>query len=375
MVPSPCTHLSHPDHSSTFFFSLFPQQLNDAGHGFIYQSQVERAVSPYVSSFQLFMHLRAVSSYASMRWIPFFDDRYKWHGAPYRSLLKPSKGQLGRRIFFLDGISILEGAHVWLAFKRYSVSSDELWIILRYDFDSLKLKGAIHEAIIRGLHQTLQDRLKLMTDSRLLQKDLQSRFDFPIHLLPIPHTEMPVVEELFSSLSPLRCYWPGPPRFEKGWETIRSVLHLKWLGEPIELVASQKASFHSSSIRVVELSPVLSHSQYWEEMLRCDVLLLPYAPSTYSYSTSGVFVEGVIAGKIPIVSRGTWLASELTRFGLDRLIVDWQNPFFWQQIVDLTQNGDILFKLSQMQQEYRSFHCFDTFQATLLSLMDDRCQK
>jgi hypothetical protein len=363
MLQTCCQGMNKPH-----FFSLSPHQMNDAGHDFIYQRCVEQAVSPHVAVFKVFMRSDAKLSNRPDHWIPFFDSKYKWHGMPYRKILR-EHGTDNRRIFFCDGFSLLEGGHILFAFQFLSRSFDELWLILRYDFDSLKFCGKLHRAIIHILHRKLRKRLKLFTDSATLQQDLKKKLNLPIYLLPIPHTNIPIIYTKPSFSNKLRCYWPGLPRLAKGWDHIRRILTFNAPSQPhIEIVASRDAALNSSNIKTFALPSVLEYDQYWQEILNCDVLLLPYDPSFYRFSTSGIFVEGIVAGKIPVVHAKTWLADELNRFYLQDLIVDWEDPNFWQNIIRLAKDSTIAEKLSQMRYEYRSFHSLNNFAKYLVRM-------
>jgi hypothetical protein len=353
------------------FFALLPQQLTDGGHGFVYHHQLEKALDQAVSSFQLLMRRGATSSYASPRWTPLFDRWYKWNGAAYRSLFQTAGDKGARRIFLSDGCSLLEGVQLCITAHLYARPLDELWLILRHDFASLKCNGAFHRLAIRTLHRKFGSRLKILTDSYSLQQALTSRLELPVSLLPIPHAEAPIAPASPTVPGVLRCYWSGQPRLAKGWNQIRHILTLPPpQGLQIQLTASEESKLQSQTIQVRHLPPILSHAQYWEELGNCDLLLLPYDPVIYRYSTSGIFVEGMIRGKIPLVSAGTWLASELARFDLEALIVDWEDPAFWERCHELAHDPEIAAKLRQMQSAYRAFHTLSQFSAKLTSLLN-----
>lgn len=62
-------------------------------------------------------------------------------------------------------------------------------------------------------------------------------------------------------------------------------------------------------------------------------MLIPYDAIAYQERTSGVFTEAVMAGNIPLTTTNTWMARELLKFGLDNLIISWENPeSVWQHI-------------------------------------------
>ncbi len=86
-----------------------------------------------------------------------------------------------------------------------------------------------------------------------------------------------------------------------------------------------------------------------------SLILLPYDPIVYQSSTSGIFVEVIIAGKLPLVKEGSWLSHELKKFNLPELIVDWQRPDFFTHAKTLLHSDEIQEKLEQMRKVYLSF--------------------
>jgi len=87
-----------------------------------------------------------------------------------------------------------------------------------------------------------------------------------------------------------------------------------------------------------------------------DAILMPYNIWNYRYSSSGIFIEAVVANKVPIVSPGLWISEELKKHDLASLIVDFDDPKILSLIVDLVLNEDIRAKLKLMSQAYREFH-------------------
>ena len=59
----------------------------------------------------------------------------------------------------------------------------------------------------------------------------------------------------------------------------------------------------------------LSDEAYRQEIDKTDIFLLPYSPEFYRFSTSGVFTEAMIQGKVLILPNNTWIANEVRKFG------------------------------------------------------------
>src|SRR3989344_6122135 len=104
-------------------------------------------------------------------------------------------------------------------------------------------------------------------------------------------------------------------------------------------------------------------------MKEADIILLPYDPSIYRSGTSGVFVEAIIAGKIPVVKEGSWLSYELKRFSLEELVIDWEKKNLYEYFCSLPKNKEVLQKLEKMRIEYRKFHSIRTYQKQIEELL------
>lgn len=91
-------------------------------------------------------------------------------------------------------------------------------------------------------------------------------------------------------------------------------------------------------------------------------MLIPYDAIAYQERTSGVFTEAVMAGNIPLTTTNTWMARELLKFGLDNLIISWENPeSVWQHIEKVFHCQETRCKLKKMQESYRNIHNIHNF--------------
>ena len=83
---------------------------------------------------------------------------------------------------------------------------------------------------------------------------------------------------------------------------------------------------HRDGMQAVSLPTHLTRTEYLMQLAISDLVLLPYDALAYKERTSGIFIETIVAGKMPAVTRGTWMAGELARYDLSELIVDWNAP-------------------------------------------------
>ena len=94
-----------------------------------------------------------------------------------------------------------------------------------------------------------------------------------------------------------------------------------------------------------------------------NIVLLPYfggEGEAYKLSSSGIFVDAVTAGLLPLVTKDTWMEYELNRFNLNELVVDWSkytNPFDLCALINrLICAKNTMRKLDDMRHSYATFH-------------------
>ena len=116
------------------------------------------------------------------------------------------------------------------------------------------------------------------------------------------------------------------------------------------------------------VSTMLSRKEYVEWMRIVDLVLLPYSAKDYAYRTSGIFVEAIVLGAVPIVTNNTWMAYELQRFDLFELIFEWDECNLMDRLCHLPCNINTRKKLEFMRSYYRGFHCVQGFATSLLNL-------
>jgi hypothetical protein len=199
-------------------------------------------------------------------------------------------------------------------------------------------------------------RLFLFTDSEIIQKAI------PSYLLPIPHTELP---GCFSIKTDVYLLWPGAPRLSKGLNEIQHLASQLTQEHQIEVTLAETTPIAFTSPHIRKIPHPLPRLDYLSELHRCTGVLLPYNPAIYRGGTSGIFVEAVIAGKVPFVKEGTWMAYELRKFNLHELILDWESSDLPSKIAQLLKSDQLLSKLSLMMDNYRSFHSQDRFASIL----------
>lgn len=259
----------------------------------------------------------------------------------YYSLFRGNRG-----VFFIEQFGVKELIFILVAALLGKQKDDVLALLFRRTFYGWKCKLAL------GVMKWVS-KVKLYADSELIPKSM----GFDATIVPIPH-----VVESQDYGDEWIMWWPGRPRVEKGLEDVRFLA--KYVGNE-KLVVSEEARMEG----VVALPKYLDREEYEEWFGRAKVILLPYDPFVYRTATSGIFVEAVVSGKMPVVKDGSWLAYELKRFGLCELIIEWDTPAVVEQIKALYHDEGVRNKLRAMQEAYRQYHCFEGFREALKDLV------
>lgn len=321
------------------FHSLAPRLRNERGHELAYHTAVEKAAALMGLPYQAYVADDCEAKLPSQQWLKYFRPQKLWQDIG--QLFRTKKG-----VFFLESFTGRDLLVITASALLFAGQNTELLLLLRYGKCQLTAKGRLHLLCLKLLKAKLGKRFKGLTDSELVAISWPEK----LQVVPIPHTE-----HFLSRPPPLKkiFWWPGIPRPAKGFEEMVYLASLPDAKE-IEIVAAR-----DSKLPVTLVDDILSRDEYCTLMGKSSVVLLPYDPETYRYGTSGILVEAVIAGKMPLVKEGSWLAAELRRYDLEELIVDWTNPHFFSHALQLLSSTKE--KLARMQQAYAAYHSTQTF--------------
>ena len=274
-------------------------------------------------------------------------------------LIKKEKGQ---KVLFMEQFFL--GQILAFGFCIFFVNPrSQVWLLHRYSIRQMGFKSKIYHIV----HKLIEIRcgkknLKLLCDSSLLAEDLRAYFKKEVVVIPIPHTQDQLLLNTIEKKEKYLMWWPGGFTTEaKGLNIIKKIAKLKNQNFKLMVADSAKEHITDLGIEVEFIKSHLSRQDYIQRMQIADLILLPYDPKVYHFSTSGIFVEAVVLGKIPLVKEGTWMAFELKKFELQQLIIDWENLTIFNYFESLLKNQDILDKLAVMQRNYRQFHSEASF--------------
>jgi hypothetical protein len=198
------------------------------------------------------------------------------------------------------------------------------------------------------------------TDSESIANALRKKHGVEVQLLPIPHVPPYFPQQCHQAginppKLPFRVWFPGDPRDEKGLSVVlRFAEELRNTELGCTLAVDRRAlKGIPSSDRITAIEGPLGPADYDRAMQQSDCVLLPYDAERYREATSGIFIEAVCAGKLPFVTKGTWMASKLVRCGLEDLTFSWTEPNVFSRFRTLYQAPHIRSKFDSLSRATR----------------------
>ena len=283
------------------------------------------------------------------------------HQYLYKCLSAPDNSQI---IIFIDSFKPPELLAFVISLLFLPKKQLIIWLLYRHDDYQKKIIGIFYKIMNNLIEINVsKQNFVILTDSEKLNNSLTKYFNRQIYVMPIPHTQniAPSIGKEIRSItsnsddSSILAWWCGNPNPEKGLAIIqRLVTVFDEFSKQFNLFLSEAThiSNKTNDITLTFLPAYLTRQQYLEQLSKIDILLLPYNSNIYKERTSGVFVEGVCAGKIPFVTQGTWMATELIKYNLSELIIDWEQNDVITSIYKLAKDSDIQRKVTQMQNVY-----------------------
>lgn len=300
------------------------------------------------------------------------------------SLHKTLKNEIKAKksyLLFLDSFGPLEIISLFFSIVFIQRNNMSLWLVYRKDDFNSVITGFIYKYFTNLLKYLISD-IKLLTDSELLSKSLSSFFKKEISVLPIPHTEDVLPIKLPKSHNKLTAWWPGQPSHLKGWNTIKHLLALRSsVSKKICIIATQSSDLISNNkeIEILLTNNYLTRSEYLQFMYSSDIILLPYNTSSaidsYRERTSGIFVETIMASKVPLVSQNSWMSHELYKYELEELCIDWDSLNILEKIIQLSKSELVRKKICRMRKSYSEIHCKQNFALTIKKLLSNEIKR
>lgn len=349
------------------FISLCPTPIEPAGHGEIYHTCLKKAVEKLNFHHKIYVHADSQTKN--------FGKRYFQKKNPFRRYLE-FKQLFKKRlvcpdIFFTEAFTSKDLIALLFATFFHMGKQSQLWVLFRYGLDQLPLHGKLHALLLKLFNAKMSSRLIFLTDSEKIQASYEAYFKCNMTLLPILHVDFCPKPFSGRKTHPYMCWWPGKPKMAKGKHEILKLLSMN---DPqnrhFQVILSEEVSLPQKAyVNVQVVESYLIRERYLSVLEQSHLILLPYDPEVYAAGTSGIFVESIVAGKIPLVKEGSWLAFQLKKFDLHELIIDWNSSNLFTQILSLLENPNVIEKLKYMQEAYIRYHSIDSFAAEIKKLL------
>ncbi len=365
------------------FYAFLPLLQGKTGHIYTYHKAVEKAVQtlgwdyialvPKKPSISLPQNWKESLPKDSWQKKKTKIEKMRLLYKHFLCLKKEIKKMAPSSLFFLEHFEVFHiAALLWALF--FSRKKIKLWILHRYDLKGKKkLFYTLAHFFLR--RKVGKNNFRLLTDSALLQKSQQQSFRMPVSLVPIPHGIVSPCSTVSLEKKSRFLWWPGGSlRRAKGLFEIQKLsLELTRKKTTFKLLLSEKGKkllpTHTYSCCQF-IKEELSAEEYASFLYQSSFLLLPYDPFVYKEGTSGIFVESITSGKIPLLKEGSWLAFEARKLNLKDLILDWKKEIL-PQIEALMKKKTLSERLKQAKKTYQNYHCTSTF-ASCLEKIENR---
>jgi hypothetical protein len=292
---------------------------------------------------------------------------YRWFATLDRALRDiPSNQQPTVLLFEGFGSLQLGGLAASLLLHRHACW--HVWLLYYTDVHHSRISH-VYRLLNKVIKNMLpRDHFQLLTDSELLVKSFTNYFEEPVTQVPMLPGSPSVILDLPKTKIDIFCWWPGEPRWEKGLAVMQHLTTLQ--SQELVILAAEDSNLKAtpSGLRIQLLPNHLSDADYLHWLCASDLILLPYDKYTYQERTSGIFLETILAGKIPVVSQGTWMAWQLCQHQLPELVVDWYRADLIAHLCFCARNDDLAEKLKKMQRNFQRIHTVDGYAAALKTL-------
>ena len=272
-------------------------------------------------------------------------------------------------VFYETGGNFLDEALISFALKIIGKKPFAVWYLIRGLPVTKKFQLLLKISIFFAGLFAGKGRLSLCTDTVTLRDNLKIELKSEVTCLPIPHasnisTHNQTIGQI--KLDGLKIWGLSCLGENKGEGYLVSLLKNIDRDCKVEVVV-RSAFLEKNKIpacsRIETVSNELNAQQFMSLLQNCQVVLLPYfggLAEAYKLSSSGIFVDSVAAGLLPLVTKDTWMEFELNRFNLNELVVDWSNYNTFSDLCELIEElicaENTMRKLAYMRHSYCAMH-------------------
>ncbi len=269
-----------------------------------------------------------------------------------------------------------------------------LVILLRYELGEAESTRWIYSLYYRTFFRiaSLMRRsgIAYASDSESLAAEFGGFARSKIHILPIPHLPEPAPGPAPRPDGDKVLVYLGDARIEKGYHLlpgmIESVLRarndVRFIVQsnvsedpPGEIVGAVR-KMRTFPDRVAVVDRPLRSDEYYRFLNQADGVILPYCPTVYRRRTSGIFAEAMAFGKPAVVTRGTWMDSELPKFYNCGISFDYSDSSgLARAVLELLSDiDDYRRRARDASAKWRRFHNPGTYMDILMAIATDGAQ-
>ena len=219
-----------------------------------------------------------------------------------------------------------------------AVAFPTFYLVLRRDPDEYYPSQMAHARALlkKAFHcPSFSDKLILCSDTEELSRAWSGALQCPFLTIPIPfrHALLENKRPAQVAHAPKSVIYLGDARNEKGYQHLPHMVFGIW--ERYIATGRAECVFQSNynlpggegGIREARLrlqqfpygvrllTDLLSTEAYYRILSDGDIVVLPYDRERYERRSSGVLNEAVVAGKVVVVPKGTWLAKQVAPAG------------------------------------------------------------
>lgn len=275
-------------------------------------------------------------------------------------------------VFFETGGNFLDEALISLFLSLVSLKKPvAVWYLIRGLPTSRKFQCILRFSVLCAQLLAGRDRLFILTDTLPLKEALSLFLSRQVSCVAIPHglnasRESKDIIKVAPQDSMIRIWGVSCLGLNKGEDYLIRLLQNINSEKKTQVLVRNAFIKKNEAYKNQAILPIgddLSEVNFLGKLQSCNVALLPYFGGNneqYYLSSSGIFVDCLASGVMPIVSSGTWMETELKRFGLEELIVDWGQYNNLDDLVALIRkllsSENIIIKLNEMRTDYCKFH-------------------
>lgn len=300
-------------------------------------------------------------------------------------------------ILFFHTLYIFEFLAVGMFFYKRTkfFLKHKLKIIIPFNFpckrDSFFLTlflAVMYRFICNFLLLKIRNNITYLTSPELIKQDYEKLLKTRVILSPIPIYPIPygvkkdVIGAQLGALElKIKISYLGQARYNKGFDILVETIRLlvadkeavetiffmiqldiqKQLKQDLRVVQESAKELEGIARRVFNLKIIrgtLNIADYYTMLFTTDIVILPYRKEIYGKAIAGVFIETIVADKVPIVANNTTMAKELRKYGLSDLIFDIDDQASIIRVIKQAVSYYEQYKvaLKPLQEEYKRTH-------------------